>query len=186
MDDVINFLKAHEQPKPDIVLQRMSEDGICLLTGVNENLSYMPVDGNISNILPSNMACVTNEIAHGVEFSFNYQTSLWKELTIVFDSPPEFQEYNLVITEMVDREGDEGIKISEESFIPEIFPRIFEYLTAKHVKGLSKIIFNKQNCSMDWMQYQRSLMRSLAKIKKTSSIITPGSGGSSSHLGVVK
>lgn len=174
---MINFLDPHEAPTFEKVLRRMSEDGRCLLTGVKENLTYFPVDTNPQNFLPSNMACVSNDIAKDITYTFYYDKVLWG-WRITFDTPPIFREYNEnVFTILTGTKYQEKDKYDPK---PNNMTALYEFLTKHHVKGIAKISASDDSGFEYWMdsaQYQGYLLRILAaeKAKSKSSIIKPPS-----------
>jgi hypothetical protein len=176
---MINFLDANEAPTFESVLKRMSEDGRCLLTGEIKDLTYFPVDTNPQNFLPSNMACVTDQIAGKVSYTYFYDVPLW-EYTLTLDTPEVFQTYNENVVEIIQATKLEDKEQFQPSG-PTQYIRLFEYLTRFHLKGIAKISHGKTY--MDNTQYQGYLLRVLANQKKSQSqskIIT------SHNLGIVK
>ena len=178
---MINFLDPKEAPTFPIVLGRMSEDKKCLLTGVTNNLTYFPVDTNPNNFLPSNMACISDDIAKEIFYTYYYDIEFY-DYVITFDTPSIFQEYNekalqLILSQRM-HSGD------KEKFSPPNhchLTSLYEYLTKYHVKGILRIATNDKKTWMDNGQYQGYLLRKLAeeKTKTESKIITP-------NLGIVK
>ena len=178
---MINFLDPNEAPTIPSVLQRMSEDGHCLLTGEKDKLTYFPVDTNPQNFLPSNMSCITDAIAKEVSYTFCYELKLWG-YTLTMDTPPVFKPYNESVVEIIST-----LHMCEQDTFKtagpanEKFTDFYEYLTKHHLKGLAKITFGTE--SLDANQYQGYLLRILAETKAQapkSKIIT------SPNLGIVK
>lgn len=178
---MINFLDAKEAPTFPIVLGRMSEDKRCLLTGVTDKLTYFPVDTNPNNFLPSNMSCISDDIAKEISYTYCYDIEFYSYV-LTFDTPPVFHEYNDKVLNLIRSQrmhsGD------SEKFKPagnKHFTAFYEYLTKYHVKGISKISTEDSREWMDNAQYQGYLLRVLAaeKTETQSKIITP-------NLGIVK
>jgi len=174
---MLDLIKPGEQPKTPVILQRLSEDGICLLTGVTENLTYMPVDTNVNNILPSNMACISVGVAEKVSFTCYYHVTLQNNFKIIFDTPPLFKAYNLAIIENFEELPPPSAETGDAII------KLFEVLTKKHVKGIHSIEELSKGVTIDNAQFQASLLRTLAKKAQNQSkskIIT------NSNLGIVK
>jgi hypothetical protein len=168
---MIDFLEADEKPNARLMVQRLSEDGKCLLTGVTEDLTYLPVDTNPDNILSNNMACVMRDLAKSMLYTVYYSTGI-KGFDVTFCSPPEFQEYNLKIVELAENEvspeASEALKLEGYDLT-----KIYEFLTARHAKGIARIAApDKNGTHMDAQQYLGFVMRSRIKAR-ASAIIKP-------------
>lgn len=162
---IINFMKAGEKPDPTTVLGRMGEDKTCLITGTKTDLTYLPVDLDPSNILPSNMACVTNEIAKDITYSYYYEATLGS-YKILFDTPPQFEEHNMSMVNALPKENF----VYDQKLGPQNFIAAFEALTARHLKGIFRI--SHANYILDRTQYQGHLYRMLLKRQSASLIHT--------------
>ena len=171
---MFDLLKANETPKPDVILRRMSEDGVCILTGETKDLTYMPVDTNVGNILPSNMACVSMAIAKEVEYTCFYEATLGGRFKIIFDTPPVFREYNETVVKGMAL--DSAVHSGTTKAID-----LFGILAKKHAKGIHSIEDQVDRITIDISQYQSYVMRVLTKQnqeqKSKSKIITPASQG---------
>lgn len=174
---MINFLDSKEPPTFPKVLGRMSEDKRCLLTGAIEDLTYFPVDTNPQNFLPSNMSCISNEIAKGISYTIYYDTELW-EYKITLDTPPEFYDYNQSVLSIIRETKLDANQLFHPTGHAQ-YTKLFEYLTKAHLKGIAKIAIG--DSWIDNSQYQGYLLRALADEKANSKpkIITP-------NLGIVK
>jgi len=176
---MINFLDAKDPPTFPKVLKRMSEDARCLLTGSTENLTYFPVDTNPQNFLPSNMSCISDDIAKKISYTFFYDLELWG-YTLTLDSPADFVEYNQSVIHIIRqtrlKDCEQFLPVAHNHFVG-----LFEYLTKAHLKGIAKIAYDKT--WLDSSQYQGYILRALATEKASapppSKIISP-------NLGIVK
>ena len=157
-------LKYGETPKADLILGRMSEAGICLLTGEMENTMPIPVDLNTSNMLPTNMANISKSIIENIHFTYNYKIKCPYGLTFVFNTPHCFVDYNKTII----------IGITEQLPAPthNNFIEIYEMLMNYHVKGVDKIRFEEDDSCMTWVQLQRYWFSTLDKNKSKKKVIT--------------
>lgn len=167
---MINCLQPGEKPDPELMLQRLSEWGKCLITGREDGLVPFPVDFNMGNILACNMACLNKELLVTMTGTYQYRV-VEGEVTIEFETPPVFEEYNREIlaipqerTEMVREVGDKAyLQLGD----------IFEKLTARHLKGIRSVELHGKTLTAQ--SYQDFVLRSLAKANR-SSIITPKRG----------
>jgi len=174
---MLEFFSPEKPPSPVEMLTKLSENGKCLITGESGKVTPVPVDTNPDNFLPSNVSCVSDEIASGISYTLYYNAELW-DYKLEFESSPVFMDYNLSILSLIRTQclGDGGQfqKPDHKHFVG-----LFEYLTKKHVKGIHKISL-VSGVSMDNNQFQGYLIRELGKQKRTtSSIVTP-------NLGIVK
>ena len=160
---MLEFFSADKPPNPENVLKQLSEFGKCLVTGEAGKLVFLPVDTNPSNFLPSNMSCVSDEVAKKISYTVTYSAELWG-FKIDFDSSPVFMDYNKSIIEMVKSQfvGDSAqfAALDHTQFVP-----LFEYLTKKHIKGVLKI--SAGDVSMDNNQFQGFLLREITKRSQT-------------------
>ena len=162
MEMVWNLL-PNETPKTDLILSRMSEADICLLTGDKGNLISIPVDFNTNNMLPTNMVCLSRDIVDAIEYVYKYRVHCTNGITITLYTPECFVEYNKNLIQII---GEN---------IPKTFIEIYEYLMLRHVKGISEITLEDES-SMDWAALQRYWFSKLDKMKnKKWKIITPES-----------
>ena len=169
---MINFMSPREAPNPKLILGRMSEAGKCLLTGGSENLVYSCVDMDVDNVLPSNMACVTQQVVEDSIFTNYYDLSLWGgEFVVTIDTPNVYKVYNTSIFQILEAQLDEKKECLDKVDLR--FPHLFELLTARHVKGLFKIEQPSTNMSMDRMQFMNYVMRALVKEQASNIIQKP-------------
>ena len=147
------------------VLQKLSENGRCLLSGATIELIYTVVDGDVSNILPSNIMCISKKFLDNL-VTCTYDADLWN-FKVIFDSFGFLEEYNRSILEHLNSQ-DDGFVNSFDSDISRII-ELYDYLARKHVKGLFKIICGKY--TIDRIQYQNYLVSSLARSQSSSIII---------------
>ena len=169
-------MSPKEAPQPKLILSRMSEAGKCLLTGETEDLVYSCVDMDVENVLPSNMACITQKMADESTFTNYYDLPLWGgEFVATIDTPNVYKVYNTSVFQILEMQTDEKTKCLDMGDLR--FPHLFELLTARHVKGVFKISQPSTNMSMDRLQFMNYIMRALIKeqasniIQKPSSII---------------
>ena len=178
---MICYMNPGEKINPQIILARLSEDGICLLTGSNNDLQYMPVNFDVNNILPSNMVCISNKMANAIntEFVYYYTIRLW-EYEITLETPKQFESYNQSIIEMLEDKTSDFISFVNENLASgykqaDLLPQLFEFLISHHIKGIYKI--SNRHRTLENLHYQTFVIRSLVeaeKNKKQSKIITPG------------
>lgn len=177
---MLEFFTVDKPPSPENVLKQLSEFGKCLVTGEEDKLVFLPVDTNPSNFLPSNMSCVSDDIAKKITYTVNYSVNLWG-YDLEFDTSPVFLDYNKSIIEMVQTQfiGDKAQFAANDhtQFIP-----LFEYLTKKHIKGVFKI--SAGGVSMDNNQFQGFLLREITK--RSQKLSKPKSKIISPNLGIVK
>ena len=156
---MLEFFSADKPPNPENVLKQLSEFGKCLVTGEAGKLVFLPVDTNPSNFLPSNMSCVSDEVAKKISYTVSYSAHLWG-YKIEFDTSPVFLDYNSSILEMIEAHliGDHAQFQANDhtQFVP-----LYEYLTKKHVKGVFRISVG--GVSMDNNQFQGFLLREITK-----------------------
>lgn len=153
--EMLWYLKAGEAPKTEVVLTRMSESGICLLTGDTTDLLAIPVNYNPSNMLPTNMACLSKKIIADINYTFNYKIRcLSNNLTVIFDSPECFREYNKTI-----------LTALEDQLTSKNFLEVYELLMSRHIKGIDRLVFEDQDTNMSWTQLQRYWFNHLGKNK---------------------
>lgn len=159
-------LMPNEQLNTDLMLSRLNESDICLLTGDKGNLVSFPVDLNTSNMLPTNMVCLSKSITDEVEYAYKYRVNVCGGTTIVFNTPECFIEYNKqLLTGLTDQ--------IEAIAKPKHFIELYELLMSRHVKGVHEIILD-DGSSMDWVALQRYWFAKLEKMKnKKWKIITP-------------
>ena len=169
-----NFMKPDEKVNPMTMLERMGELDKCLITGDTKDLVCIPVDGDMNNILPTNMIRVTNNIA--TEIGVHYVKSRqWGPWELILDAFHEVHQHNeKVLNELdplvVDEYADPGVG----------FVKVFEHICANHIKGLFEV--KRDGISVNRGQYQSYMLRQLLKhAKPQSSIVHP-----SSNLGIVR
>ena len=156
-------MKPGEKPDPTVILGRMGEEGTCLITGAKLDLTYIPVDLDPSNILPSNMACLSNTVAKGITYSYYYELA-FGEYKVLFDTPPEFEAYNTaIIGALPSSDFSYQAPLGSQNLVS-----VFEGLTARHLKGIFRVSY--ASYILDRTQYQGYLYRALLK-KQSSSLI---------------
>lgn len=166
MFEMFWYLKPSEAPKTDVILSRLSESGICLLTGETTNLLSIPVDMNTNNMLPTNMVCLSKSIVEDLQYIFRYDVACYEGVTITFNTAECLVEYNKKLIEALLQDIPTP---KQHNFVS-----IYEFLMSKHLKGIDKITYAKDNSSMDWTQLQRYWFMQIDKIKNnTSKIISP-------------
>lgn len=160
-------LMPGETPKTELILGRMSEADICLLTGDRGNLLTTPVDFNTNNMLPTNMACLSKDILDAVEFVHKYKVKCLYGTVVTFNTAPCFVDYNKGVLETL---YDKIPAPKHHNFV-----EVYEFLMSRHVKGIYEITFEDES-SMDWASLQRYWFIKLDKMKnKRCKIITPDS-----------
>jgi len=157
--DMLWYLKSGEAPKADMVLGRLSEAGICLLTGETENLVTIPVDMNTNNMLPTNMACVSKQLIDDIKYTYRYKISCYDGIRITLNTAECFVDYNKKIVQALFSEIPEP---KQHNFIS-----IYEFLMTSHVKGVDKITFADDDSCMDWLQLQRYWFTQVEKLKSS-------------------
>ena len=168
--DNLWHLKPNEAPKADMILSRLSEAGVCLLSGEKENLVSIPVDFNTNNMLPTNMACISKTIASDILYTLKYSITLdQKGIVVTFNTPECFVEYNTSLLNALEFELPVPTK---DSFI-----EIYETLMSRHLKGVDKIKLVKFDRCIEWIQLQRYWFSQVDKMKnKKAKIITVNFG----------
>jgi len=163
--EMVWYLKHGEKPQTDMILGRMSEAGICLLTGERENVLAVPVDFNTSNMLPTNMVCLSKTIIEDIVHVLSYKVTCSEELTISLCTPPCLIDYNKTLLSAL---SEEIPKPKDFNFI-----EIYEMLMSRHIKGIEKISFTKEDACMSWVQFQRYWFSAIDRMqKKKSKIVT--------------
>lgn len=164
MENVIWHLKPNEVPKADMILTRLSEAGICLLSGETENTVCIPVDFNTNNMLPTNMVCLAKSIVDEIRYTYRYKVKCNDGITITFNTPECLTEYNRQLLLALDIPAPRHNNFLE----------VYEFVMSRHVKGIDKIKFVDTDSCMDWVQFQRYWFSQLDKLKsKKLHIITP-------------
>lgn len=159
---MIDYRLPKESFDPQKILQRMSEDGVCLLTGVKEKLSFVPVDMDIQTCIASNVACVDSAIAEKLDFTISYTADLW-DYKIKFDTPEIFEPYNRDLVDLL--AGDLELKPKFAEATPTNLVKLFETLTARHLKGIFSIVGGPY--TLDRMQFQGYVARQLIRFQDT-------------------
>lgn len=169
MQEKYNYIGPNEKINPVLILQRMSEAGVCILTGQNEKLTILPVDLDIENILASNMAQISEEIAKNAKVSIGYSASLVPaepstnpSTTVKFETIPDFEEYNKSVFN-INSLGISEISNKEENASKKLL-NMFEFLTSLHLKGILEITIGSH--VMNRFQYQHYIMRQLSDLNK--------------------
>lgn len=170
MSELIDYLMPDEKPRADLIVQRLSEAGKCLLTGATDDLTILPVDSDPNNVLACNMACVKRPLARDFIYTTYYSAEV-HGYDVTFNTPPEFREYNISILSQLEKPETEwdfphGNLGSE-------YIKVFELLTSKHCKGIARVL--NEAGYMETHQYLAYVMRMREKTK-VSSIIKPPSG----------
>lgn len=166
---MINYLQPGEKPNPEVMLQRMSEWGKCLITGREDGLVPFPVDFNMGNVLASNMACLNKELL--VTMTGTYRYALHDgAVKVEFETPPVFEPYNNAIFSALTSEEYEK-KSGDEAYVQ--LANLFENYAKLHVKGIHSIELHGR--CLTAQSFQDYVLRSLAKANR-SSIITPNRG----------
>lgn len=160
--EMLWYLKHGETPKTDLILSRMSEAGICLLTGETDNVLAIPVNLNTNNMLPSNMVCLSRQIIENISYTYNYTINCSEELAVTFNSPECFVDYNRALLAGL---NDELQNLSPKPPFNN-FLEIYELLMSRHVKGIEEINVNYMKASIDWSQLQRYWFTTLEKKSK--------------------
>ena len=182
MTEYYNYLLPGEKPNAELILKRMDEFGKCLLTGDTEDLTILPVDFDLANILPSNMARVSKKFVVSspivVDYSRNY-VGCDHIIGIEFRSCIDFYNHNMSVLDTLTVET--LISQKERDFISsEGFPAkftgnalvgLFEALTSLHVKGISKVSI--QDFTLEWSSFQSYMMGVLERKKSKSNIVRP-------------
>lgn len=159
----LNGLQPGEKVNTALMLQRVSEAGICLLSGVRENLTVVPVDFDLSNYLVSNIVQLSKEIADEHHRTFSYELS-FKHFTIEFESSHGFVAYNKDLLELltVDLSMPEFLQKPELIVDTEtVLYGAWEWLTNKHIKGLQKLRMGTD--MLNRYSYQSWVFRELAR-----------------------
>jgi hypothetical protein len=182
MTEYYNYLLPGEKPNAELILKRMNEYDKCLITGDTEDLTILPVDFDLANILPSNMARVSKKFVAESPIVVDYSRNFIAYEHIVgieFRSCIDFYNHNTAILDKLTVET--LISQKERDFISsEGFPSkftgnalagIFETLTSLHVKGISKVSI--QDFTLEWSSFQSYMMGVLDRKKSKSNIVRP-------------
>lgn len=172
--DILWHLKPNEAPKADMILSRLSESGVCLLTGETENLVSIPVDFNTNNMLPTNMANLSKSLVEEILYTFKYKVHLEKiGVVVTFNTPACFVDYNTGLLNAFESEipipmVGTGIFSKGGNFV-----EVYEFLMTRHLKGIDKIKFTESDCCIEWIQLQRYWFSQVDKMKhKKGKVIT--------------
>jgi hypothetical protein len=188
------FLLPGEKPNADTLLKRMGEYDRCLATGETEDLTCIPVDFNLSNILPSNMARVSKKLLDKAPLVVEYENSVFLNasvpFTVEFRSCYQFYEHNMDVLAKMNNmdllsEEQVGMLVSDNPLrlidvTMSCLHDVWWYLVKNHAKGLDKITLLRGNLptyfSLDWSAAQTHMMGDLERSKPKSNIITPHFG----------
>jgi hypothetical protein len=116
---------------PEKVLRNLSEYGVCVLTGHTADLVLKPVNFDVSMIIPSNICHVSKGVADAMNYCYLYDWS-HRNWTITFESPPQFESYNLAILNNLPLDT----WVWEGS---QTLTRVWGELTQYHCKGIAKV-----------------------------------------------
>jgi len=136
---------------PAQITGAISEAGVCLLSGETTGLTYMPVDGDPRNILPSNVACISTDVAKQIKCHLGYGRT-FLDFQVNLESPLLFAEYNY----------DALVSASEAPQPPAELPiderllLTFRLLAKAHVKGVRSI--STGGYTLTWKQFQNHLV----------------------------
>lgn len=150
------------QPDPEYTLNKLGEKGRCLLSGSEENLVTFPVDNDLQNLLPTNIACLSKDQLKATDlmvYGYVLETDRFKVYFETFDS---LKEHNEKVVKSIPGFVTTGSKIGDIKFL-------FEELAKRHAKGIFKIELD--NCSLNCMQLQHWLLTQIQQQNKGPSII---------------
>lgn len=155
-----------EKVNTQLMLQRLSELGVCILSGVRENLTVIPVDFDLSNYLVSNVAQVAKTIASSYQRTFNYEF-LFQQYKVEFETSGDFVRYNKDLLDIlsVDLTAPQALEADPESALY----NVWEWLTNKHVKGLQKV--KSGTDVLNRYSYQNWIFRELARKQESKLVI---------------
>ena len=160
-EPTLNYLVPGEKPNSRTILTRMSEWGKCLLTGAEADLTVIPVDGDLENLLASNMACVSKELARTMEFTYVYSHN-FLGYKIKFESPEAFESYNVSVLAIDESNPEVSSSLLFEG--PKSLFKLYYHLLTRHIKGILEI--EKDNISIHRFGIQAQIMRKLAEVDK--------------------
>lgn len=153
MNGLINYLKPGETPHVPTILQRMSEWGRCLITGITEDLQPFPVDFNPQNILASNLSCLSRELVKRFSLPISYSVTI-SDYKVRFCSPYELKEYNQMVVSLINLDGLADQRPDRALL------EIYERLTRHHAKGMDLISDSQENFLFSdqiWAYYLKKL-----------------------------
>lgn len=130
-----SFFNEIEMTTLDSLSEGLSEKGVCLLTGLDVDLTHVAVDSNIRNILPDNIAVLSRTIINEILPVYEYSLTRGS-LKFMFETGHIFESYNLAILDalqITNPEMFEPVKDYNDIF------KIWEMLAMRHCKGISKI-----------------------------------------------
>ena len=141
----------------------LSESGICLLTGETTGLSYIPVDGDPRNALPSNVACVSTAVINQIICQVGYSQQ-FHDYQVTLETPLVFAEYNcdaIASAQPLDP-SPPGLLVDDRLL------QTFALLAKAHVKGIRAI--STGGYTLSWKQFQNHLVsvsrRAVSKVSK--------------------
>ena len=153
--EMVWHLKPHEVPKAEMIINRLSEGGICLLSGTTEDLVSIPVDFNTNNMLPTNMVCLSKAVVDDIKFTYRYRVRCDEGIVITFNTPECLVEYNKQLLKALELPTPK-----QNNFI-----EVYEFLMSKHLKGIDKITFVDSDSAIEWIQLQRYWFSQVEKLK---------------------
>lgn len=131
-----------DQPKfnPEKVLHDFSEHGRCLLTGRTDDLVILPVNFDVTNTLPSNIAHLHRETASAMTFCCYYNLNIW-DWEVTFESSPEFTQYNSMVFYGAEQQAaaESNSDIPKKFETPHDLPKIWAFLVGNHCKGVARV-----------------------------------------------
>jgi hypothetical protein len=170
--EYINGLLPGEKIDTKLILQRLSEYGICLLSGETADLTLVPVDFDLQNYLASNMAQISKSLAENHSMIYTYEQA-YGPFCVEFESSEIFEDYNRQIIKL----HSGSAAMDESTTLNSIGLRlydVFKDLTSKHVKGIHRIRHDVTKTSLNKYSYQNYVVRELSKVpQQTVSLIRP-------------
>ena len=147
-------------------LEKLGEKDECLITKSKRGLTVFPVDNDINNMLPTNIACLSRDKLETIDLMvYGYITRPRENIAVYFETFRALEDHNTEIISLYSTTMSEPAPGSEIEYIKSMF----NDLAIRHAKGVFKIEIG--NYSLNCMQYQHWLFNQLTVNNKNKSTI---------------
>lgn len=175
--DQFVYLKLGEKPTVDNVHKFLGKSiPVCALTGATVDVVGFPVDLNVENILPSNMAYVSKSYTKGdpLSFAMNFSTVKVGDVEVTLMAPAFWMKKMVALTEELLIKLDESKELKFQDLNDDVYAT-WDYLMFHHLKGMNKVtIFHgNKTCSIEaplasvyFAQKIKSRMEAMAPLMK--------------------
>jgi hypothetical protein len=160
---MINLFEKNPPVDPIKILTKLGEADRCLLTGEAAKLTLVPVDGDIDNCNPVNIAIVAQSLAGEMNLPcmVNLKVGTKGLFEMVFDGFDQFIPYNISKLEALAPEIDEKFVVTDKTRTAQLLCDLFNFLGLNHIKGIAKV--SHKDYSMDKANFNYYLFSSLER-----------------------